>query len=161
MFAIAEAAIPANKTSVPLDAPMVLPDRSVICGDWQLKSATPSNDDCTLMSVSLSRLGITCSAGPGFQSSPVEWGSRFEIDSKTTPKSIAAVGSVGGRRNGIYELTDATLKFQLAPPDQPAPKEFAPDDGVIPEGHIRMTFTRSLPKPPVQLELDKTPPVAR
>lgn len=161
LFTIASTALPAIKTNAPLDAPMALPDRSVICGDWQLKSATPSSDNCTLMSISLSRLGITCSKGPGVQPSTVEWGNRFEIDPKTTPKSIAALGSVGGRRNGIYELTDTTLKFQLAPPDQPAPKEFAADDGVIPEGHIRMTFTRSLPKPPVQLELDKTSPVVR
>ena len=48
---------------------------------------------------------------------------------------------------GLYELSDTTLKLQLAPPGLPAPEAFCSGEDSLPEGHILIELQRVAPVP--------------
>jgi hypothetical protein len=50
------------------------------------------------------------------------------------------------RIEGIYQLTDTTLKLQLAKPGKPRPEDFSTDAAILPADHVQLVFDRELPE---------------
>ena len=87
-------------------------------------------------------------------------GFRFELDATKIPKQISLfkyqpagprAGTdakpteiPGTRMEGIYELTETTLRIQLNEPGQPRPTELVTDKANLPKGQYLLEFDRSL-----------------
>ncbi|WP_010584966.1 hypothetical protein [Schlesneria paludicola] len=72
----------------------------------------------------------------------------FRLDLTSTPRQIHFHGTnddgVEVSQLGIYELTETTLRVQLAPIGEPRPTEFIADEVSLPQGHVLLELERKL-----------------
>ena len=68
----------------------------------------------------------------------------FRVDETKSPKQIS-FGEGGAELNqlGIYELTETTLRIQLAKIGESRPTELVADQSLLPEGQLLLELERS------------------
>jgi len=148
------------------DSAPLLSDDILIQGHWRrensITKSNPSGENCFFQNAGYSLHGangvIIRMAGVQQDGFPIS--SQFQIDPKQWAKRIEFVeysyASDGNgisrrvedsdtRRAGIYELTESTLRIQVAKQGNPAPTEFVKDASELPEGQFLYQFRRKWP----------------
>ena len=74
---------------------------------------------------------------------------RFSLNVASTPRQITFTGTTDAdgaemSQFGIYELTETSLKVQVAPIGEPRPTEFISDEASLPQGHVLLELERPL-----------------
>ncbi len=139
-----------------MDGPPILGDEFLIRGIWQLHSANFEKPvDCEasigrghidlLTSQNGKRRGISDTVDGNWIAGQVK------LDPTKMVKEIVLTnpGESKGppKRNGIYELTETSLKIYLAPLNRPAPTEMIEAGSPIPDGYSLIEWRRSLSLP--------------
>ncbi len=145
--------------------PALLNDFSLINGHWTLRTLVPGQTPVSAVGhVRNSYLGLYDDNGgyavieQNYWSAFRSFSFQYELDATKNPKQIsffqlgpmpAAAGTKpreipGTRHQGIYELTETTLRIQLAKPGEPRPSELVTDKLELPEGHLLLEFDRKM-----------------
>jgi hypothetical protein len=140
-----------------VDGPPILGDELLVRGIWQFHSANFEKPvDCEasigrghidlLTSQNGKRRGISDTVDGNWIAGQVK------LDPTKMVKEIILTnpGDSKGppKRNGIYELTETSLKIYLAPLNRPAPTEMIEAGSPIPDGYSLVEWRRSLSLPP-------------
>jgi uncharacterized protein (TIGR03067 family) len=146
--------------------PDLLNDFSLITGRWRFRAMSPGEaPEGATAEFKRSYMQLADRDGTDFRferNSKGFAGFRFELDATKSPKQITmfkyqpqpAVASDGSelprkeipetRMEGIYELTETTLRIQLSEPGQPRPTELVNDKATRPKRQYLLEFDRSL-----------------
>jgi uncharacterized protein (TIGR03067 family) len=144
--------------------PDLLSDFTLITGRWRFQAMSPgeaSEGDTAEFKRSYMLLKKSDGNDIRFEKNPLGLaGFHFELDETKSPKQISIfklqttyVGNEtqfseisGTRLEGIYELTETTLRIQLNEPGQPRPTELVTDKANLPDGQYLLEFDRSFDK---------------
>ncbi len=146
--------------------PDLLSDFTFITGRWRFRAMSPGEaPEGATAEFKRSYMQLEERDGTDFRferNSQGFAGFRFELDATKSPKQIslfkyqpqsagASAGSdapltelPGTRMEGIYELTETTLRIQLNEPGQPRPTELVTDKANRPKSQYLLEFERSL-----------------
>ena len=135
------------------DAGLLLDDKFMLNSRWTLAGPAESS-----MVMSINDLTARYAETPQSEiwSNEIEIGGMIlaetiEIDSAKSPKRISirhvqnpsnSTTEPDQRLQGIYELTESTLKIQIVPVGHTLPVGLATDSAMVPEGHTLLVFNR-------------------
>ncbi len=142
----------------------LLSDFTLITGRWRFQEMSPGEaPKSAIAEFKRSYMQLEEHDGTDFRferNSQGFAGFRFELDATKIPKQISLfkyqpagprAGTdakpteiPGTRMEGIYELTETTLRIQLNEPGQPRPTELVTDKANLPKGQYLLEFDRSL-----------------
>lgn len=137
----------------------LLNDRTMIDGAWKAISAKPGTIQPNA-DVRIQYPRTLASGGATLEVQfPAETGKAplvlvnrqqfIELDPESTPKKIIFHGqNVAQPLEGVYELTERTLRIQLAIAGQPSPTEIVKDSSQLPEGEVLLEFVRQISAEP-------------
>lgn len=139
------------------DGPPILSDEFLIRGIWQLQSLNSeiqAGYEAWIAQgiVNLGRVQNGTLSSVSIVLNKQLIGGHLKLDPTKMPKEvvISMPGPTGRepKRNGIYELTETTLKIYLAPPGKPGPEVMIQNGAEVPDGYSLVELQRSPSVPP-------------
>jgi hypothetical protein len=132
-------------------------DKTLISGHWEMRSVMPYQEikGELILKDRWIRIQMRIKDGPLFGSEAIgnfNCLPRYQIDETKTPKQISlTMDGTLQRQFGLYELTETSLRIQLAKIGEPRPLELVADKTKLPEGQLLLELGRGL-----SLASDKT-----